>query len=270
MEGRRRLRGAFLIDLSRIRPDPTQPRRILDETALQELTASISRLGVLQPIAVRYIEDGNFYQIISGERRFQAATAAGLTELPCWVQAPEDREILLRQVVENWQRADLQPFELADSLARLRDANGFTQRQLAAATGKSEGDISKLLKLVELAPAVQKEAREDSTGLLSRRHLYAVTRLPGNEQQEVVTTVKREKLTADATESLVTTRLSKKPGNQKRGAPVTRVQFSTPTASVVLTFRRQSPTPAEIIGALESAKAQAADRARPLNIIRAK
>lgn len=270
MQGRRRLNGAFFIELARIRPDPSQPRRVLDQAALQELTASIIKLGVLQPIAVRYIAADDMYQIISGERRYQAALAAGLTELPCWVQDPEDSEILLRQVVENWQRADLHPFELADSLVRLRDANGYSQKQLAAATGKSEGEISKLLNLLELAPSVQKEARDDATGILSRRHLYAVSRLAMHEQEDVVMVVKQKNLTAADTEHLVGRHIARKSQSRKRGAPVTRVQFSTPLANIIVTFRRQSPTTDEIVAALDAAKAQALDTAMPLNIIRPK
>ncbi|HVG49197.1 MAG TPA: ParB/RepB/Spo0J family partition protein, partial [Rubellimicrobium sp.] len=102
-----------------------------DAEALRDLVASITRLGVLQPIAVRYLESEDVDQVISGERRFQASREAGLAEIPCWVQTPKDEEILLRQIVENWQRSDLHPYELADSLARLRDANGYTQRVMA-------------------------------------------------------------------------------------------------------------------------------------------
>jgi len=124
LEGRRRLGGAFTIALNRIRPDPDQPRRRLDTDAQKELTDSVKRLGVLQPITVRFLEAENTYQVITGERRYHAARAAGLTEIPCWVQSPKEDEVLLHQIVENWQRLDIPPYDLADALARLRDANG--------------------------------------------------------------------------------------------------------------------------------------------------
>src|SRR5262249_40386661 len=145
LQGRRRLTGAFLIDRARIRPDPAQPRKNLDTVAQQELIASIRRLGVLQPITVRYIEAEDVYQIIAGERRYQAAKAAEIAELPCWVQSPQAKDILLHQIVENWQRADLNPYDLADALAVLRDANGYSQKDLARETGKPESEISRLL-----------------------------------------------------------------------------------------------------------------------------
>jgi len=109
LEGRRRLGGAFLIDLDRIKPDPDQPRKRFDTTAQRELNASVARLGILQPITVRFVEERNIYRIITGQRRFEAAKQANLQQLPCWVQTPKDREVLLHQIVENWQRADMHP-----------------------------------------------------------------------------------------------------------------------------------------------------------------
>ena len=99
------------------------------------MTLSVKQFGIMQPIAVRYIEDQNIYLIISGERRYQAALRAKLTEIPCWVQSPREEEILVRQIVENWQRSDLSPFELADALASIRDTNKLTQDALAKLTG---------------------------------------------------------------------------------------------------------------------------------------
>jgi ParB family chromosome partitioning protein len=259
-----------LIELSRIHPDPMQPRRNLEESALRELVESVKRLGILQPISVRYMADADQYQIISGERRFQAATLAGLSEIPCWVQSPEEREILVRQIVENWQRAELHPFELADSLAALRDTNGYSQKQIAELTGKSEGEISKLLKLLTLAPDVQLAARSDSTGTLSRRHLYAVSRLSQEEQVIVATTVQDQSLTAEDTEAMVSKKLSRQTKMPKRGAPVTRVQYVTAKARIVLTFRKQSVTPADIMAALDEARAKADPAKRDLNIERIK
>ena len=112
-EGRSRLKGAYLIRADRIVPDPQQPRKRIDPTYLEELTASVKRLGILQPIVVRYVESENQYRIIAGECRFSAAGKAGLTEIPCWVKSPDAEEVLLQQIAENWQRSDLHPFDLA-------------------------------------------------------------------------------------------------------------------------------------------------------------
>ena len=158
VEGRRRLGGAFAIARERIRPDPNQPRRRFDTEAQKELNDSVKRLGILQPITVRFLEAESIYQVISGERRYHAACEAGLAEIPCWVQSPKEEEVLLHQIVENWQRLDMHPFDLADALARLRDANHYTQNDLARETGKSKGEISKLFAILDLAPAVEAEA----------------------------------------------------------------------------------------------------------------
>ncbi|MGC3971605.1 MAG: ParB/RepB/Spo0J family partition protein [Pirellulales bacterium] len=268
LQGRRRLSGAFLIELSRIKPDPSQPRRTMDEQALAELVDSVTRLGILQPIAVRYVEKEDCYFIISGERRFQAATLAKLTEVPCWIQNPEESEILVRQIVENWQRADLHPFELADSLARLRDANGYTQVKIAEVTGKSEGEVSKLLKLLTLTPAVQKEAHEDTTGTLSQRHLYAVSRLPVEEQVDTATQVRSHKMSAKDTETLVTRKLRARTERPKGRHTVTRVKYVTTKAVVLLTFRKQNVASEDIIAALTEAIDKASDTKNTLNIER--
>jgi ParB/RepB/Spo0J family partition protein len=171
----RRLKGAFLIELDRIRPDPNQPRKNLETDTHRELTASVKEHGVLQAIAVRRQSGTNIFQIISGERRFHAAIAAGLAEIPCWIQEPQEQKILVQQLIENWQRADLHPFEIADTLGRLRDALGYTRLQLAKLTGKSASEISKLLALFDLSPQAQQLARSSEGDALTRRHLYAVS-----------------------------------------------------------------------------------------------
>jgi ParB family chromosome partitioning protein len=272
LQGRRRLAGAFFIELARIRPDPSQPRRSHDDRAHQELTASIARLGVLQPIAVRYIQAEDIYQIISGERRYLATKAAGLSEMPCWVQAPKDEEILLRQLSENWQRAELHPFELADSLARLRDVNGYTQKDLAEATGKSPGEISKLLSLLDLDPAIQKEAREDQSGAVTRRHLYALTKLDAADQPEALAAIRVGHLTATDTDSMVSRRLAAHAKHRKRGSPVTKFQYVTSQATVHVTFRRATVESDDVLRALDEAKETIAKRNHPtkINIVRPK
>jgi ParB family transcriptional regulator, chromosome partitioning protein len=252
--GRQRLAGAFSIRLDRIRPDPAQPRRDLDADAQRDLVASIRRLGVLQPISVRYIESEDVYQVISGERRFQASREAGLSEIPCWVQSPKDEEVLLRQIVENWQRSELHPYELADSLVRLRDANGYTQRDLARETGKPESEISKLLALQRLDPAVQKAAREDTGETYSKRHLYALSRLKPEEQKEVADEVRERQLTAIETEKAIRRRLPDATGRKRGGAPATHLRYATEQATVTLNFRKRNVTSAEIIAALDEVR----------------
>jgi ParB family chromosome partitioning protein len=264
------LKGAFLIDLERIRPDPDQPRRDVHDASLHELAASIKRLGIVQAISVRYVAKDDIYQIISGERRFQATKIAGLSAIPCIVINPDEGEILVRQIVENWQRAALHPFDLADSLAHLRDSRRFTQRQLAGEIGKSEGDVSKYLKLLELSPDVQKAARADPTGALSFKHLYHISRADTEVQAAILATVQVQRLNVADTEKLVRQTNERRTTGPKRGAPLTRVQYVTTKAKVTLLFRKQSVTNDEILAALDEAREKASPIKTTLNIARVK
>jgi ParB family transcriptional regulator, chromosome partitioning protein len=255
---RRSLSGAFFIKTERIQPDPAQPRQTLDQASLEELTNSVRTHGILQPITVRHMPEEGMYQIIAGERRYLAATAAGLTELPCWVQTPNDQDILVQQVVENWQRADLHPFDLADTLVRLRDQRARSQKQLAELTGKPESEISRILSLLKLNPSIQVQCRTDVTGRISRRHLEALAKLPEGEQLVVHAQVRSEKLTAQETEQVVQEKLEEHRGERRRGAPVgTKRKFITPKATVVIAFRRKTVALEDVIEALDAAKRQA-------------
>jgi len=256
LQGRRRLGGAYYIELGRIRPDPTQPRKKFDAHALDELAASVKRLGILQPIAVSYVESDGFYQIISGERRYLAAKHVGLTDIPCWVQTPKEEETLLRQISENWQRADLHPYDLADALARLRDAHGYSQKDLARETGKSEGEISKLLALLRLNPVAQREARGDITGALTKRHLYAVAKLPTEDQPAFVQAVKNQRLTAVETELAVAQKKTGRVGDKDRGPSLSGRRYVTSQATVTIKFRRKKVSDADVLVALEEVRHQ--------------
>ena len=219
------------------------------------------RLGILQPISVRHDAAEDSYLIISGERRYRAAVAAGLREVPCWVQTPDGGEILVRQVSENWHRAELHPFDLADALAGLRDAFGYTQRQLAAVLAKPESEVSRLLSLLKLNPAVQREARSDTSDLLTRRHLTAIATLRPEDQQEAMIEVRERRLTAVDTERRVRETRTRRDGVKPAGAPVgVRFRFTTEEATVTVVFRRRGVGADEVATALEQAKAQLVER----------
>jgi ParB family chromosome partitioning protein len=257
-EARRSLAGAFYIKIDSIEPDPEQPRHIMDEGALRELAESIRTHGIIQAITVRHVPEIGKYRIITGERRYLAAKAAGLTEMPCWEQKPESRDILVRQIVENWQRADLHPFDLADSLARLRDQQNYSQKELAELTGKPESEISKSLSLLKLRASIQAQHRQDKTGLMSRRHLLAIAQLPTEQQEPIHVTVQEKKLTAQETETIVRETLDKGRTEVRRGAPIgTRMKFVTRKASVTVAFRKKHVGLEDILEALNEAKRQA-------------
>lgn len=240
---------AYSVEISRVSPDPSQPRRIHDQVAHEELTASVKQHGILQPLSVRLVPDEDRYIIIAGERRYRAAKAAGLESVPCWVQEPKNDHVLLQQVIENWQRADLHPLDLASSLAELRDSRKLTQKQIAELTGKSEAEVSKFLKLLTLHPTVLKDIQGDQSGVVGRRHLEAVSRLPAAEQPSVWSAVKKEKLSVEATEAIV-----KAKRNALSGKAVTtasrQFQFTAGDAKITVQFTKNAATMSDVREAL--------------------
>ncbi len=215
--GQSRLPGAYTIAVELIEPDANQPRKKFHEPSFKQLVASVREVGILQALSVRQAASGGRYIIISGERRFRAAREVGLTEVPCWVQSPADNEILVRQIVENWQRADLHPFDLADTIAHIRDEMKLSQREIAHKTGKPESEISRFLALLNLQPDIQREARDDSSGEIGRRHLVAISKLPAEEQRKALDEVRAKRLSAEETEQMVQGKIVSETAMPKRG-----------------------------------------------------
>jgi ParB-like chromosome segregation protein Spo0J len=173
------------------------------------------------------------------------------------VQNPADDSILVRQIVENWQRADLHPFETADTLARLRDELRLSQREIARKTGKPESEISKFLALLKLSPDVQHDARADASGDIGRRHLVALAQLPAAEQRPMLEQVRARRLSAEETEKAVQEKNAER-SVANRGAPrAHRTRFLVGPALVEVTFRRKEVSQEDICGALERALAKA-------------
>lgn len=242
-QGRRRLVDSYMMDRSRIVPDPDQPRQDFDEAGMTELTASVKARGILQPLTVRWNSDVSKFMVIDGGRRFEAATRLKLEQLPVWVQSGEGKGVLIDQIVHNWQRANLKPFETADALARLRDEFGLSQKQIGEVTGKSKSDISKFLALRDkVASDIQDVARGDNSGLMTQRHLYNLSRLQPDDQREVIEQVFRDNLSAAATEKLVQAHAgiaAPKPTRKKvRGIASRQKRFRTTEADVLITFRK--------------------------------
>ncbi len=142
------------LPLSALQAGKYQPRQKMEAGALQELAESIREQGVMQPLLVRLVSPGK-YEIIAGERRFRAATLAGLKEVPVLVSGADDQAAAAMALVENMQREDLNPLEESQGLARLIEEFGFTHEQAAKAVGKSRSAISNLLRLGQLAKPVQ-------------------------------------------------------------------------------------------------------------------
>jgi len=232
------LRNTYRIELKLIEPDPRQPRRYFDEAALKELAASITARGIKQPLTVRWDADSHTYCIIDGERRYRAATIANLPEVPCLLAEGDSRDVLIDQIVHNWQRADLRPYETADALVRLKNEFDMTLADIASLTGKSIGEVGKLVALVErVVPEVQERVREVADASFTKRHLYALSHMQPDQQKRMAGRIEREQLTVLETERLV--RAGLEPMTRKkakpRGRPQKHIRVSTKYGIVQLT-----------------------------------
>jgi ParB family transcriptional regulator, chromosome partitioning protein len=188
------------LPIDRIRRNPHQPRAVFDEEGLAELTTSIAEHGVIQPIVVRGSADGD-YELIAGERRLRAARMAGLTEIPAVVRDSTSSEQLELALVENVQRADLNPIEEASAYRELIDAFGLSHEAVARRVGKSRVAISNSLRLLDLAPETRAAIVD---GRISEGHGRALAALTIAELQRAVLQVVLERhLSVRQTEELV-------------------------------------------------------------------
>ncbi|WP_294542885.1 ParB/RepB/Spo0J family partition protein [uncultured Gemmiger sp.] len=170
--------GLSTLPVREIEPDPDQPRKNFDEESLSALAQSITENGLLQPIAVRPKKAGPGYTIIAGERRWRAARIAGLDEVPVIVKNVTDEQAAALALIENLQREDLDPIEVAEGCRRLIDQYGLTQEQAALRLGKSRSAITNTLRLLGLPDDVRQAVRR---GELSTGHAKALLGLPSAE-----------------------------------------------------------------------------------------
>lgn len=189
------------LELDLIETNPFQPRTSFNEEELQGLASSIEELGVVQPITVRKLEEGNKYQLISGERRFRASKLAGLKTIPAYIRIADDNDSLTMALVENIQRQDLDPIEIALSYQQLIEQVNLTQDQMSKRVGKKRSTITNYLRLLKLAPIVQTGIRD---GFISMGHGRAIIPIENPEQQaEVYERIIADNLSVRDTEELV-------------------------------------------------------------------
>lgn len=187
------------VDIVRIVPNPYQPRDRFDEESLAALAESISAVGVIQPIIVREATEG--YEIIAGERRWRAAQRAGLRSIPTLVRSADDKGTLEAAVVENVHRQDLNALEEAAAYRQLMDDFGLTQEEVASRVGRSRSAVANTVRLLNLAPSVQRLVVE---GHLSAGHGRALLALEDEEaRQALAEDVVRDNLTVRETERRV-------------------------------------------------------------------
>ena len=164
-----------------VRPNPDQPRKLFDPEKLEELTASIRQHGVMQPLVVVEREGG--YMIAAGERRWRAAQAAGLKEVPALVRQLDPRELAELSLIENLQREDLTGLEEAQAFSDLMNGHGYTQEALAERLGKSRSHVANTLRLLNLAPHEKKLLEQ---GKFSPGHARAILSLEENSPERVL------------------------------------------------------------------------------------
>lgn len=190
--------GETKLKISEIVPNPNQPRTHFNETELNELSESIREHGVLQPLLVR--KHGAKYEIIAGERRYQASKLADLTEVPVIIKDVNDEEMLALALIENLQRSDLNPLEEAKGYRQLIDASGMTQDALSKAVSKSRSAITNSLRLLDLPEPVQQMIFE---GKLTAGHARAILAVPYEDARiKLAERVVAEGLSVRATEHL--------------------------------------------------------------------
>jgi ParB family chromosome partitioning protein len=174
--------GALQIPVESIVPNPHQPRLQFDDAKLQELASSIKEHGILQPITVTRLPDGNF-ELIAGERRFQAGKLAGLTTIPALVREAGEREKLELAIIENTQRHDLNPIEEAKAYLRLTDEFGLSQETVSQKMGKSRSAVANTLRLLSLPIEIQRAIAE---GKISEGHAKALLSIENSEKQRAL------------------------------------------------------------------------------------
>ena len=176
-----------------------QPRRDFNADSLQELADSIASQGLIQPIVVRALDQGD-YEIIAGERRWRAAQLAGIDEVPAIVREISDQATIAMALIENIQREDLNPVEESQALIRLQDEFNLTQQQVADAVGKSRSAVTNLMRLASLQPLVQQQLER---GDIELGHAKCLLALEGDMQIQAARTVASEGLTVRQTEVLI-------------------------------------------------------------------
>lgn len=188
------------IPVNHIRPNPHQPRSDFNEAALDQLASSIAKHGLIQPITVRYLGQKRF-ELISGERRLRASKLAGLAEIPAYIREVNDEDIIAFALIENIQREDLNPLEIAMGYQRLIDECEYTQVEVAERVGKNRTTVTNTLRLLQLPDFIQAALRDDS---ISSGHARSLINVKNEEdQRRILKSILTKSLSVRQTEDLV-------------------------------------------------------------------
>ena len=235
-----------MIPADKIRPNPEQPRKFLGD--LRELTDSIKEKGVLEPLLVRFVPREDAYYIISGERRYHAARAAGVRELPCIEKIADDAETLELALIENLQRKDLTPFEEAEGLHRLAAQFDYTHDDIARKIGKARSSVTETLSLRNIPEPVRRRCAEK--GIVSKSLLLQVARQPNEKKMfEAIHRIAMGGLTRDEARR---ERRSEKMAGPRPQPFIYNFQPENEAFRLRIQFRRTHVSREEIIATLRS------------------
>ena len=211
------------VDISKIQPNPDQPRKRFREESLKELSESIKNLGIIQPVILKKEDD--IYFLIAGERRYRAAKLAGLKKIPAVIKDTEESKIFLMDLVENLQRENLNPIEEAESLKRLKDEFNLSQEEISKQVGKSRTAVANSIRLLNLDPRVKNFLSENK---ISGGHGKALLSLSDKDlQYKICLKIITEDLSVRAVEKLVRKLLDKKfLSAEKEPSPFTDIESS--------------------------------------------
>lgn len=194
------------VDIDKIRPNPNQPRVDFDDESMEELAASVKKIGVIQPVTLRELEDGT-YQIIAGERRYRASMMLKLKTIPAYVKTVDDEDVMEMALVENIQREDLNAIEIALTYQKLIDSQSLTQAQLSERVGKKRTTIANYMRLLKLPAGVQMGIKDKK---IDMGHARALVTIPDPELQlAIYHRIIKEGLSVRRVETIVKSELSK-------------------------------------------------------------
>lgn len=238
------------VELDKIVVNPFQPRTHFNEESLVELANSIKELGVIQPITIRKVAHNQF-QLVSGERRLRASKMLGLNAIPAYIRTANDHEMLAMALVENIQRKDLDPIEIALCYQRLIEEISLTQEQLSKRVGKDRSTVTNYLRLLKLDPIIQTGMRD---GFISMGHGRALINIENLEDQlNIYEQIVKQKLSVRQTETLVKNYKNPKENSSKSSIEktqlVTKIEFEFKSVlgkSVSVTLNKEGKGKIEI------------------------
>ena len=215
VSGELKKKGLLRLPIEAIRRDVGQPRKLFDEARLRELADSIQSQGLIQPVLVR--KDGEGYVLIAGERRWRAAQLAGLKEIPALVKEVSEAQAFELALVENLQRADLNPIEEAEGYRRLTEEFGLTQEQVSQRVGKDRSTVANALRLLGLPDEVKSLVAEGSISMGHARALLGVPRIP--EMVDLAQRISQDKLSVRDAERMVKAKRDAPAAPEKKKGP---------------------------------------------------